>query len=190
MKKSHGLFVVAALATALFISSHAGVAHQGPSYLYPNAEKTPGALNAEVTQENLQKTICASNYTAKIRPPASYTTKLKKQQLADGYAYQGDMNTAHYEEDHFISLELGGNPTDEKNLWPQYYNVGDKNSAEAGAREKDKTENFLHAQVCSGALTLKQAQDAIVRDWYAVYISGRDSEGTFVRYYKQSTTDD
>jgi len=31
-------------------------------------------------------------------------------------------------------------------------------------------EDYLHAQVCKGAMTLPQAQDAIKRDWYAVYL--------------------
>jgi len=29
-----------------------------------------------------------------------------------------DKAPSHYEEDHLISLELGGNPRDPKNLWP------------------------------------------------------------------------
>jgi len=91
----------------------------GPSYLYPDPETTPGVTNPQVTQANIQQTICVKGWTATIRPPASYTDALKKQQLqAPRFR---DKNPTHYEEDHFISLELGGNPRDAKNLWPEMW---------------------------------------------------------------------
>ena len=71
---------------------------------------------------------------------------------------------ADYEEDHFISLELGGSPTDPRNLWPEPY------LPKPGAKEKDIVENYLHRQVCSGTMTLEDAQKAIVADWYRVYL--------------------
>ena len=64
--------------------------------------------------------------------------------------------------DHLIPLELGGADT-KANLWPQPY------EPRPGAHEKDKVENYLHKQVCSGVLPLVDAQRFIVRDWYAVY---------------------
>jgi hypothetical protein len=54
-----------------------------------------------------------------------------------------------YQEDHLISLELGGNPTDPRNLWPEPY---------PRASQVDQIENELNAQVCDGSLTLAQAQ--------------------------------
>lgn len=131
--------------------------------LMPNSIKTPGAINAAVTQENIHSTICVAGFTATIRPSSRYTTSLKKKQLASGYAYKGDLKTADYEEDHLISLELGGNPTDPRNLWPEPY-VGT-----TGARVKDQVENKLHTLVCSGAITLQVAQAAIATDWWAAY---------------------
>jgi hypothetical protein len=68
-----------------------------------------------------------------------------------------------YEEDHLISLDLGGSPTDPRNLWPQPY------SPKPGAREKDVVENYLKKQVCEGAMTLSEAQQAIATDWYKTY---------------------
>jgi hypothetical protein len=50
----------------------------GPSYLYPDPETTPGVINPEVTQANIQQTICVKGWTTTIRPPASYTNSLKK----------------------------------------------------------------------------------------------------------------
>ena len=76
----------------------------------PDPLLTPGTLNPAVTQDNIHATICVSGWTATIRPPASYTNALKKTQIVQ-YGYV-DTALASYEEDHLISLELGGNPTD------------------------------------------------------------------------------
>jgi hypothetical protein len=66
-----------------------------------------------------------------------------------------------YEEDHFISLELGGSPKDPKNLWPEPH---------PSYNEKDKVENYLNSKVCSGELSLAQAQQEIVKNWYSLYL--------------------
>ena len=120
---------------------------------------TPGAINSKVTQANIRTTICVSGYTTKIRPSTTYTNKLKKQQIKD-YGYS-DTKLADYEEDHLIPLELGGNPTDAKNLWPEPHKVANNK----GSSTKDKLENSLHASVCKGKITLKAAQDKILADW-------------------------
>jgi len=129
----------------------------------PNHSVTPGAINPKVTQSNIHRTICVSGYTATIRPTSSYTTGLKKKQLASGYAVNGDLKTSDYEEDHLISLELGGAPSDPKNLWPEPY------AGSQGARVKDQVENKLHSLVCSGNITLKTAQTAIDLNWLQAY---------------------
>jgi hypothetical protein len=129
----------------------------------PNPAKTPGAINPDVKQSNIGQTICVSGFTSTIRPPSSYTTSLKIQQLNSGYAVNGDYNTGDYEEDHLISLELGGSPDDPKNLWPEPYAGG------TGARTKDQIENKLHSLVCSGAITLRTAQKAIASNWETAY---------------------
>src|SRR5437016_9039228 len=82
----------------------------GPSYLYPDPETTPGVTNPQVAQSNIHQTICVRGWTGTIRPPKSYTDNLKAQQLQA--ARYTDKTPAHYEEDHFISLELGGDPRD------------------------------------------------------------------------------
>ena len=128
----------------------------------PLSSVTTGSTNPAVTQANIQQTICKSGYTATIRPPASYTTKLKISQLAGAYKAFKDKAPASYEEDHLISLEIGGNPTDPKNLWPQPY-------AGTGARIKDQIENKLHDLVCAGKMPLATAQKLIATNWYAAY---------------------
>ena len=129
-----------------------------PQAFLPDPACTPGSLNASVNQDNLASTICHSGYTSTIRPPVSYTNKLKVQQIIE-YGYD-DTNLKDYEEDHFISLELGGNPSDPNNLWPEPH---------ASYNEKDKVENYLHDQICSGMMTLSEAQKEITTNWYDVY---------------------
>ena len=125
----------------------------------PDRNCTPGAVDPRVTQDNIGQTICVSGYTKTVRPPTSYTTPLKIKQMAL-YGWTG--STSDYEEDHLIPLEVGGHPTDPKNLWPEPYNVPN------GARKKDKVENLLHSRVCSGQMTLVDAQNQIATNWEAV----------------------
>ncbi|MBC7517522.1 MAG: DUF3761 domain-containing protein [Microbacteriaceae bacterium] len=153
----------AASAAAETAASAGGAAVSSAGAVLPNAVRTPGAINAAVTQATIAQTICTSGWTSTIRPPSSFTTALKVKQLASGYSYQGDTRTADYEEDHLISLELGGSPTAEANLWPEPY-VGT-----SGARVKDQIENKLNALVCSGAITLATAQSAITSNWWGAY---------------------
>ena len=108
--------------------------------------RTPGVINPEVTQANIGHTICVQGWTRTIRPAASYTGELKRRQMRE-YGVGG--SPSDYQEDHLISLELGGHPTDPRNLWPEPIER---------ARKVDQTENELNAKVCSGELTLSEAQ--------------------------------
>ena len=160
-----GAGVAIAAAATIFNHSTAGI--------LPNQSKTPGATNPTVTQENIGQTICVSGWTATIRPPSSYTSTLKVQQLAQGYAIHGDTNPADYEEDHLISLELGGHPTDPRNLWPENYKTT------PNARDKDKVEGYLHRRVCAGQLSLSAAQQEIASDWTKVISEMRNAKQSF-----------
>lgn len=122
----------------------------------------PGATNPNVTQANINQTICVSGFTKTIRPPASYTNALKRKQLVGA----ADTNPRDYEEDHLISLEIGGSPTSPQNLWPEPYNP----PGGWGAHKKDQLENTLHKMVCSGAISLSDAQKAISTDWVKSYV--------------------
>jgi hypothetical protein len=139
----------------------------GPADIYPQAALTPGATNPEITQQNIDETICNPHWsTRRIRPPEEYTYRLKREQI--GEYHDADTNARDYEEDHLIPLELGGSPTDPKNLWPEAYAVS---IPDGGAKYKDKVESYLHDQVCAGAMPLAEAQQRIVADWYRVYVS-------------------
>jgi hypothetical protein len=145
------------------IAAGAAVA-AGQDYQLQNAKVTPGALNPAVTQANIKDNVCKANWTSTIRPTVTYTNKLKATQLAGDYKYFIAIygtESSKYEEDHLISLQLGGNPTDPKNLWPEPY-------AGVNARKKDVTEGALKRLVCAGTLKLADAQKAIL-DWPSAY---------------------
>jgi hypothetical protein len=131
--------------------------------LLPDASCTPGATNPSVTQDTIHRTICVTGYTKTIRPPVSYTERLKRQQISQ-YGYS-DTRLSDYEEDHLIALELGGSPTDPRNLWPEAH------APSPGSFQKDRLENYLNKQVCSGAMTLSAAQTAITTDWFSTWES-------------------
>jgi hypothetical protein len=128
----------------------------------PDSNCNLGSINVSVTQSNINATICVSGYTKTVRPPTSYTNPLKIQSIA-AYGYS-DTNITDYEEDHLIALEIGGNPTDPKNLWaePHYGNFT--------SYMKDGFENYLHNQVCSGVMPLAQAQAEIATNWTKYWI--------------------
>jgi hypothetical protein len=114
-----------------------------------------------VTQATLATTICRKGgYTKGIRPPASVTGK-EKALNAKSYGYTGPLSGAEY--DHLISLELGGDPNDPRNLWVEPPDPG--HTGHGVNNLKDPVESKLHTAVCSGKITLAAAQQAIVQDW-------------------------
>ena len=138
------LIALALVAAAVVLFAHGH--HRKGDAILADPMRTPGVLNPNVTQANIRSTICRDGWTATIRPPVSYTNALKRRQMRQ-YGETGSMSD--YQEDHLISLELGGNPTDPRNLWPEPY---------PRASHVDQIENELNAEVCSGRLTLAEAQ--------------------------------
>jgi hypothetical protein len=114
----------------------------------PDSACTPGAIFPVIATQ-----VCVSGYTATVR---DVPDSLKKQVFQE-YGISYDLHS-NYEVDHLISLELGGS-NDIANLFPESYIIDN------GARTKDKLENYLHRQVCSGAMTLVEAQYEISHDW-------------------------
>lgn len=135
-----GVVVVVLLVRALHHGS------SGPAFYAARPTLTPGALNPDVTQATIRQTICSRGWTKTVRPPTSYTSALKLVQIRE-YGFSG--GPVDYQEDHFISLELGGAPTDRKNLWPE---------RRPRADQVDTIENQLNAQVCSGEISLAEGQ--------------------------------
>ena len=75
---------------------------------------------------------------------------------------------ADYEEDHLISLELGGSPTSAKNLWPEPHHIK-IGGHDLGSFSKDGFETHLKSLVCAGKLTLAKARAEIVANWVAYW---------------------
>jgi len=153
--------------------SHYSVEQQPPAgschYRYDHGQPlqdptcTPGAISPAVTQANLKTTICREGgYTSGIRP-SSYVTGKEKTLNAASYGYTGSMRDGEY--DHLISLQLGGDPNDPRNLWVEPPSPGHVKNAGPN-NPKDVVETELHTAVCHGTITLVQAQQAIATDWF------------------------
>jgi len=135
----------------------------GPTEIYPDPVRTPGAPNPDITQANIAENICKKGWsTSSIRPSTKVTSPIKTQTMT---AYGFTDSTAHYELDHLISLQDGGCPDCVENLWPEAYgdtahpmdqserakwNKNNGNSSEIlpGALEKDKVEDHIHDEIC------------------------------------------
>jgi len=144
MSMRTALVAVALLLLGVAIVSPHGSSSKGP---YPaDVVRTPGVLNPDVTQANIHSTICVRGWTRTIRPPTSYTNDLKRKQMRE-YGVSGSLS--NYQEDHLISLSLGGHPTDPRNLWPE---------PNPRATEVDVIEHELNDKVCAGELSLADAQ--------------------------------
>jgi hypothetical protein len=135
---------VAGIVLALYLLWHGS--RPGPPRIVASPTLTPGVLNPDVTQATIGQTICVSGWTRTVRPPSDYTSRLKLEQMRQ-YGETGD--PSGYQEDHLISLELGGSPTDPRNLWPE---------PNPRATDVDRIENELNRKVCTGELTLAEAQ--------------------------------
>jgi hypothetical protein len=119
----------------------------------PDRACTPGDILPEATKD----AICQPGYARTVR---DVPTSVKDQVYAE---YGIRSHTAgEYEVDHLVSLELGGS-NDISNLWPELA------EPRPGFHEKDKVENYLHDQVCSGKISLQEAQQTIATNWLSVY---------------------
>jgi hypothetical protein len=128
-----------------------------------------GAVNPNVTQENIHETICRPGWTKTVRPPASATNAIKWK-----LARESGVNPNVYELDHVIPLELGGAPLDPRNLVLQQL------AGRCGARTKDHLEFEMVRGVCAGELALDQARAEIAEDWveaFQEYIDPRGCNG-------------
>jgi hypothetical protein len=119
------------------------------------------ALNADVRQDTIQKTICVAGYTASVRPSTTYTNGVKLKLLREqALPASGAID---FELDHHIPLALGGHPRNLKNLMLQPWEGKD------GAKVKDRLERRLQKLVCAGTLLLDDARRAIYFDWKGAY---------------------
>jgi len=135
--------------------------HDGVAFL-PNLKFTPG-VSRNVTVQQLcstsTKTVRKTTEVMKIEAYTKYGVHPHAGVCAKGC-----------EVDHLIALEDGGADT-ELNLWPQPY------FPRPGAHEKDQLEDLLHREICSGKISVADAQVELTDDWYKAYLAaGLDKE--------------
>ena len=126
----------------------------------PDAAITPGAVRPGVTVADL----CPVAHTGAVRN----VSRSEKLVVYRAYGMTGPRTgrcaaAQGCEVDHLISLEIGGS-NEPSNLWPQNYSGTAWN-----AHVKDRLENWLHAGICAGTITLEKAQHDIATDWIAAY---------------------
>ncbi|MEO7022104.1 MAG: HNH endonuclease signature motif containing protein [Ktedonobacteraceae bacterium] len=119
----------------------------------PDPACTPGDIlpNATVQQ------VCTAGYASAER---NVSQSLKRQVYA-AYGITQRL-PGQYEVDHLVNLSIGGS-NDLTNLWPQ------PATPVPGYKEKNRVEVYLQSQVCSGALSLREAEIEIATNWVAVY---------------------
>lgn len=123
-------------------------------------------VNPAVTPETIHQTICVSGWTATVRPPVSFTNRIKRQQMvAAGIDWS---HARELELDHHLPIEVGGAPADPANLWLQTWTpTSPWPGIEAGAHLKDAVETLAKRLVCAGQIELRDAQACLWADWRA-----------------------
>ena len=133
-------------------------------YALPDPQCTPGATNPNVTQANIQSTICKSGWTSTVRPPESVTEHEKYLSMAQ-YGYPSSM-AGQLEYDHLIPLELGGATNSYLNLWPE---IDYPHAQGFDHNPKDELEYRMRQAVCSGKISLAEARQEIATNWVSAY---------------------
>lgn len=148
------LFLVLAAATA-----HYG--HDG-KYALPDPTLTPGAVNSDLIADTsgahrlsngVEVNLCAKDFRT---GPFRKVSESEKKKACAEYGITEGCPGPNFELDHLVSLEIGG--SDElSNLWPQPIKE---------ARIKDhEVEDVLPKLICSGKISLSDAQDCIRKEW-------------------------
>lgn len=162
-ERARAIMLGAMFIAGIIIVIFASIAHaQVGDPLLPDPKLTPGATDPLVTQENIQQTICKPGW-AKIQRKRDAEEAVKKQVFQE-YGISWSRH-ADFEDDHLISIEIGGSPDSVKNQWPESYKTT------PNAHNKDKLEDALHRLVCSGQVTLRNAQTGIAANWMDLHDS-------------------
>lgn len=139
-----------------------------PTTALPDTKETPGWVRTTDIHDDYVcgKTKETRKSTSEIR--IQLTQKLKdnayvRYHLKSKTDAQCNGVKQHCEVDHLVSLELGGDPKDPRNIWVQPF------EGLWNAHDKDKLENELHRRVCAGTMDLVAAQTAIKTNWIKTY---------------------
>jgi hypothetical protein len=119
----------------------------------PAADRAPVPGSVTVPEPTMAQ-LCTGGYVKKTTPSAAVTNPIKASLLAESSF--ADRDPSHYVLDQLIPIELGGAPTDARNLWLQ---------TEAMAAVKERDERRLRTELCAGRITLAAAQTQMVTNW-------------------------
>jgi hypothetical protein len=128
----------------------------------PNTFQTPGA-----TLKVDAKRVCAADFEASLKPVANW----QKEQALERYGERPESFKG--EIDHLVPVILGGS-NDPDNLWPMH------GAGEMTPEAKAHLAERLHALVCDGKISLKDAQNAFKKDWtksYKQYMGALNAPG-------------
>lgn len=106
------------------------------------------SVNPSVTQANIHQTVCVRGWTSSVRPTVAYTNRVKYLKCKAAGITRTDCHD-NYVLDHVEPLEVGGAPADPANLQLQ---------TKAASRIKDGREHAAKNALCSGKISLAQAQ--------------------------------
>ena len=165
------LLFAAAVASAPYVAPDGRTVPQLiAAHVLPDPAVVTGIQNPAVNQGNIRTTVCVANWTKTVRPPTSYTDKLRAQLTPPGH------KPSDGEGDHAWPIEDGGMPgpvplSDPAqtalflhSFWWQIY------ADHYGARVKDVLESNLHRRLCAGTITIQQAHDALFPNWLVGFV--------------------
>ncbi|WP_263417914.1 anti-sigma factor family protein [Terriglobus albidus] len=147
-----GLLITAGLGISLH-RTHQAVVPYLEDRPVPNPQLTPGAVRVMALGE-----VCGEK-DDDFDPAVPATTQ---QVVFAEYHVPQQQRGKEFQVDYLISPQLGGT-AEIRNLWPQPY------STMWNAHAKDMLERRLHGMVCSGSMTLEQAQHELAGDWIESY---------------------
>ena len=149
---------IATLSLAISVSE----AHALDFVHLPISSITSGASNPAVSQSNVKATICSKNWLSKNQPNRNFLSQSKILELKTSYSqsYKA-FKDSQIVEDLLIPVNLGGSINSISNLWP-LPKVG-----EFGSDTKRLLEDKLNSLVCTGKVSLSDAQIAISSNWYS-----------------------
>lgn len=115
-------------------------------------------LNPDVTPQTIHRTICVKGYTDTVRPSTHYTNGIKFRLMRQAGILETE--ASDWALDHKVPLVLGGHPRALDNLQLL--------TAKENGR-KARVEVKLQCLVCSGQVSLAEAQAAMEGGWREAY---------------------
>src|SRR4051812_31633031 len=147
---------VAAAAAAAVLAAACGTPAQ------PRGPMPTDVLNRAVTPENVESTICRSDFVAALKlSPTELRERERNLMLRTGTDPE---LAATFVVAEMVPAALGGDPRKPKNLQPLPLRGA------ANGANKDRLDRRLHFLVCTGKLGLREAQSALWNDWYGAYV--------------------